>query len=375
MARLTCLFVLALVTLTSVNAAKNVTRIEDCPALTPRNGPRDVHDLRPDDIKVVGALGDSITAGFGIMGYNITLPSPIALLDSFTEYRGLSYSGGGQEGAFTVPNYIKHYQPSLTGYSNGNHTLHSCSANNCSVSYTAQDDQLNAALSGAIAKNLDRQLDYMIQEMKVITELDFDNDWKMINIQIGSNDMCNSCEQNEVNYTTPESYGNYVNAAIDRIQQNIPKVLVNLIGTFNVSQIFPLTANQTYCSPMTTNVRVNYNLGECNCAGVPGGLEKMDQLSADYNKRLYDIYEKHQQNKSADFAVVYQQANLNITSFPIDFFSNLDCFHPGLKGHRWVSKIVWNQLFSNQAMKPRIFNFNESQTIYCPIDSDRIVTN
>ena len=68
----------------------------------------------------------SITAGFGIMGYNVSLPTTIALLDAFTEYRGLSYSAGGQENAFTVPNYIKHYQPELTGYSNGNHSIESC---------------------------------------------------------------------------------------------------------------------------------------------------------------------------------------------------------------------------------------------------------
>ena len=37
----------------------NVQSISDCPALPPRKSPpKDVTDLRPDDIKVVAALGD-----------------------------------------------------------------------------------------------------------------------------------------------------------------------------------------------------------------------------------------------------------------------------------------------------------------------------
>ncbi|KAI8364311.1 hypothetical protein EDC96DRAFT_608660 [Choanephora cucurbitarum] len=377
MTRIISVLALALSVLASIGETKNVTQISDCPALTPRNGPRDASDLRPDDIKVLGALGDSITAGFGIMGYNVSLPTTIALLDAFTEYRGLSYSAGGQENAFTVPNYIKHYQPELTGYSNGNHSIESCgNGDTCSASYDSSNDQLNAAISGATARDLDYELDYLINQMKSMSNLDFENDWKMINIQIGSNDMCNSCSNKEdTNYTDPENYGAYIEGALEKIQQNIPKTLVNLIGAFNVSQIFPLTANQTYCTPQTSNVTINYNLNECECAAVPGGLDKMDRLASAYNRKLEDIYQKHQQNKTSDFAVTYQNANLNITSFPLEFFSNFDCFHPGLVGHRWVSKIVWNQLFSSREMKPKIFNFNEDETIYCPTDSDRFVTN
>lgn len=68
----------------------------------------------------------SITAGFGIMGVNTSLPPLLAMLDSYKEYRGLSYSIGGDEGALTIPNYIKHYQPNVTGYSIGQHLGEYC---------------------------------------------------------------------------------------------------------------------------------------------------------------------------------------------------------------------------------------------------------
>jgi hypothetical protein len=58
MYKLTSLFVLTLGVIASVNASKNVTDINECPSLTPRTIPSSVHDLRADDIKVVGALGD-----------------------------------------------------------------------------------------------------------------------------------------------------------------------------------------------------------------------------------------------------------------------------------------------------------------------------
>lgn len=102
----------------------------------------------------------------------------------------------------------------------------------------------------------------------------------MINIQIGSNDMCGACNTTYADEVTPEKYGSYVESAVEKIQTNIPKVLVNLIGTFNVSQIFPLTSNQSYCRYISNGTSTETNLQECPCANTAEGLEKMDMLSA-----------------------------------------------------------------------------------------------
>ncbi|KAG0747355.1 hypothetical protein G6F57_007194 [Rhizopus arrhizus] len=310
----------------------------------------------------------SITAGFGILGLNLSQPPLVAAFNAFNEYRGLSYGIGGDEGALTVPNYIKHYQPNLKGYSVGDHIGLYCSD-------IPEKDQLNAALSGSLSINLQHQLDYLLSEMKVIPGIDVQNDWKMINIQIGSNDMCSACESGYENITSPDAFASHIDAAVERIRTNVPRVLVNLIGAFNVSQLFPVTAGQAYCRPQNNDPSTVGNVRECTCGSTPGGLDKMDELAVEYNKRLYAIYEKHQQTKSDNFTVVYQHSNLNMTSFPIEFFSNIDCFHPGLIGHQWVSKIIWNQLFSPQSLKPSVFNFDANETVYCPTDSDRIATN
>ena len=54
--------------------------------------PDSVHMLRPSDIAVIGAMGNSITAGFGMLG-NIN-----ELYTTPTDYRGLSWSAGMVDG-------------------------------------------------------------------------------------------------------------------------------------------------------------------------------------------------------------------------------------------------------------------------------------
>jgi hypothetical protein len=116
--------------------------------------------------------------------------------------------------------------------------------------------------------------------MRTLQGIDFENDWKMINIQIGSNDMCGACNSTYMDEVTPEKYGNYVEAAIAKIQASIPRVLVNLIGTFRVSEVFPLSAGQAYCRPVNNDTNTIGNRHECSCGAFPGGLEKMDNLTA-----------------------------------------------------------------------------------------------
>lgn len=57
MQRITSLALLAVAAISSVSA-KNVSTIYDCPSLTPRDTATTVSDLRIDDIKAVGFIGD-----------------------------------------------------------------------------------------------------------------------------------------------------------------------------------------------------------------------------------------------------------------------------------------------------------------------------
>ncbi|CAJ0609708.1 unnamed protein product [Cylicocyclus nassatus] len=76
--------------------------------------PTNVNSVRPADIKVVMALGDSLTAANGAGAED-----PLAVV---LQYRGLAFQAGGDKTLdehVTIPNVLKAYNPKLFGYSNG----------------------------------------------------------------------------------------------------------------------------------------------------------------------------------------------------------------------------------------------------------------
>lgn len=92
----------------------------DCPFVCDPNGPgarsvivpKSVHKLRPGDIDVVGAIGDSLTAGNGALATN--------MMQILIENKGVSWSIGGQGNwrkFLTLPNMLKVFNPKLYGYS------------------------------------------------------------------------------------------------------------------------------------------------------------------------------------------------------------------------------------------------------------------
>ena len=66
----------------------------NCPTLS-KSGryPTSVHKIRPSDIRVIGAMGDAVTTGFGALPESSNISH-----GNLMEYRGLSWSGG--EGLF-----------------------------------------------------------------------------------------------------------------------------------------------------------------------------------------------------------------------------------------------------------------------------------
>jgi len=92
---------------------KSENSVFTCPSY-PRSSPKptSVHKLRPGDIDVVMALGDSLTAAFGAGAGSI--------FTVFTEYRGMSWCIGGDsnlDSILTVPNVLKLYNPNVKGFS------------------------------------------------------------------------------------------------------------------------------------------------------------------------------------------------------------------------------------------------------------------
>ena len=94
------------------NLEKTVGSRFSCPKIINHDTPTTVHRLTPKDIQIVAALGDSTTSGFGARSSS--------LIDLFVEFRGISWSIGGDgsvERVLTLPNILKKYNPNIKGYS------------------------------------------------------------------------------------------------------------------------------------------------------------------------------------------------------------------------------------------------------------------
>ncbi|KAG0929766.1 hypothetical protein G6F57_012005 [Rhizopus arrhizus] len=302
----------------------DVTSISECPKLAARtSAAKDVTDLRIDDIEVIAALGDSAMAGLVMMG----VPEGIGLnsllgLAYLREYRGNSYCMGGDTDAVSLANFIKHYNPDVYGASILSHLVSLCHGPLCIPPlslYRPLRDNFNAAQSGGMAMNLDYELDYLIPRIKAHFLLSggYSTAWKMITIQIGSNDQCATCNPLISKYATPEAYGKYVEAAIQRIQNEIPKTVVNLISNFKISSIYLRTKNeQEYCS---SSGLLTKTIG-CRCLDTLSSAVNMIRYYVAYNKQLQTIAAKYRGKPGGTFAVMYYPVEIDILSFPIDAF-------------------------------------------------------
>ncbi|VDL61933.1 unnamed protein product [Nippostrongylus brasiliensis] len=111
------------------------------------------------------------------------------LEDILLDYREISFVSGAKNNLSvqaSLFNIFRHFSPNLKG------------ASSASGSREYNDD-FNVAVSGSFTANLPDQARTLISRLKAHPDVDFDNDWKFINVLIGSNDLCRICE-NQVHF-------------------------------------------------------------------------------------------------------------------------------------------------------------------------------
>lgn len=116
---------------------------------------------------------------------------------------------------------------------------------------------LDAAQSGAMVENLvTHELDYLISSIKSNSAINLTEDWKLLTILIGANDLCASCTFAK-EYLSPGTYffllsyffllikiGNvdefetHLSNVLEGVRKNIPRVFVQLVEIFNISQVY-----------------------------------------------------------------------------------------------------------------------------------------
>eukprot|EP00696_Hemimastix_kukwesjijk_P006168 gnl/Hemi2/17809_TR5873_c0_g1_i1.p1 gnl/Hemi2/17809_TR5873_c0_g1~~gnl/Hemi2/17809_TR5873_c0_g1_i1.p1 ORF type:complete len:392 (-),score=136.76 gnl/Hemi2/17809_TR5873_c0_g1_i1:19-1128(-) len=355
------------VVLLCLHAMPVTASLIDCPALPPHT-PVDVHDLRPDSFKVVMALGDSLTTGFGVY-------PKAGLKEDLTEYRGVSWSIGADENSVTVATLLKYFSPTIVGGSDGNHTMELCWGALCPpYQYRPSIDVLNAAQSGAQVSNLVSQVKYLGEQLQKMPNVNVQEDWKLLTIFIGANDLCFSCVPFfGTKPLSADAFEAHLRAALEAVRAALPRVFVNLVELFNVSGVWKLSQTDPHCSAD----RHGFPL-ECTCGFENGTLgdtlrEQMDARTQEYNARMYSIQEDYATANYSDFAVVVQPLFDDLSKLPVSFFSPLDCFHPAAWAHGVIATHLWNNMLVPRARKVR--DGSTTTPVACPTPDTLIYTN
>eukprot|EP01125_Pyxidicula_operculata_P000457 TRINITY_DN10487_c0_g1_i1.p1 TRINITY_DN10487_c0_g1~~TRINITY_DN10487_c0_g1_i1.p1 ORF type:complete len:358 (+),score=63.39 TRINITY_DN10487_c0_g1_i1:42-1115(+) len=313
----------------------------------------DVTKLQPGNIKAVLALGDSISAGFAMKG--------VWPLGDFLEYRGLVFSIGSdkyvdwpadQEIANTIPNCLLNYNPGLQG-----------SATGVTESLT-KGAYLDGAVSGAKIQDVPAQIEYLVNTLKTqySNTIDFENDWKLVTLFIGANNLCEIC----TGRYDPNWFEQQLVSVVNQVKQSIPKVFMNIVGIFNISGVYVAGMQSEYC-------RLLWDTGvdECSCMLAHGdsGRASMDAGSYAYNLASAKVAAQFSSQVTGNktFTAVYQPgvSGYNISYFGENYLSALDCFHPNTNANSAFTYSIWNNMFTPVGKKQTSVDPNNLNWI-CP---------
>ncbi|PAV82365.1 hypothetical protein WR25_05240 isoform C [Diploscapter pachys] len=144
--------------------------------------PENVNALRPADIKVVMAMGDSLTVLMAWPG--------------LTFHAGCAYD---LEKHVTIPNILKKFNPNLLGCSNA---------------------------TGAKADELPFQARSLVSALNAHPKVNVAEDWKFLGIFIGTNDVCQFC----VDQHTPDYFVSKITEALEILRSNLPRTIVSILS-------------------------------------------------------------------------------------------------------------------------------------------------
>lgn len=369
-----------LVSATATLSGRFADSISDCPAMEGREEvPQSVHDLRPDDFKVVMGLGDSVLAGFGAKLFTLLETQLI------NEYRGISFAMGGDPHTTTIPSFLKHYRADLVGASRGTHLVELCHGAFCppdEIAYRPQSDVFNAAQSGAMSSNLGLETTYLLQQVRHHRLVNVTTDWKLLTVFIGTNDVCQmGCKQALISpgaTGSPDAFEAKLWLNLERIRERLPRTLVTIMQLPDASQVQWFAGRHRRCQLAAPMIHM-----ECPCAML-GEEERWEMrlMTADLNERIERVAArlneatraKEPDRTKQDFGVIVmpfmRETDLR-DDVPQHFMSKLDCFHPSNTAHKSMAMLYWRSLFLPASERPT--KLGEELQVYCPTEDDRII--
>lgn len=328
-----------------------------------------IKDLKPEDISLIMAIGDSMTSGFGSKVNNLI---DVQLVQ---ECRGASFSIGGDSNIKTLVHLFRHFNSKLKGYSRGCSISQLCDNHFCpvtSISEFQKNGDLNVAFSGATSSNLDMQHKSLIKNL-IKNGLNYHNEWKFLTIFIGLGDLCiHSCKQNNVKALGSVEYfeDKLINVLIN-LKQKMPKTIVAIILLPDISQLVNVGKRYKRCQKVQELTKM-----QCPCAFENDNNRwNLRKSTFEFNNRILKVVDKMKEHDGgySDFAVIalpFLQEFKFTNKVNDHYLSKFDCYHPSIIMQEAMAKSMWNSLFI--PFEQRQKNLTDDD-FYCPGEMDRII--
>ncbi|KAG5672555.1 hypothetical protein PVAND_002673 [Polypedilum vanderplanki] len=315
-----------------------------------REQPKSIHKLRPGDISVVGALGDSLTCSTGAMAER--------MMELSMENRGLAWSIGGQwnwRNATTLPNILKEFNPSLIGYSfDDSFPFHKAS-------------QFNLAEIGAVSNDMPFMARALVKRIKSDRRVNFKYDWKVVTISIGGNDFCSFICLMDKPERLPDMHRISLMKTLRYLKNNLPRAFVNIVSVPHVETVMIYPGKPRSCSFI--------HRGECACWVGPlanvtkESRERWMKIQQRFIQVEEEVAKSEEFRRLDEFAVMYQPWSTNV-SLIVDGKRDLsllsfDCFHLSQKGNAWGGTALWNNMIE-PVNKKTINWYNPLKKFNCP---------
>ena len=194
--------------------------------------------------------------------------------------------------------------------------------------------KLNVAVSGQESNHIPNQARLLIDRLKESKDIDFENDWKLVTLFIGGNDLNRFCDGNQKH--KPASYINYLRESLDILQQQLPKAIINLVSILNMKDLKDMN-DGLVCTGLHTG----------SCAAYPKSdevEEQLEQFFREYTALTQELVASGRYDTGDQFTVVVQPfyrdfpaPRLPNGKVDLSFFAP-DCFHFSAKSHGKYSK-------------------------------------
>lgn len=293
-----------------------------------------VNKLHFGNIKAVMAMGDSMTAAFAAKA------DPV-------EYRGISYSTGGDDDANSLATFMQNYNPNITGM-----------GYNTTVPLTPFCAGLNCAVSGAVVQDIPDQLKHLMNHLNT-AYLSVKYQWKVLTLFIGANNACGCTHSSN----QPDQYEENLRTALTYMHGNLSHTFVNVMTLFNISGVWDLAQTSTYCKTVVPT------LHECSCLYKNATQRTvMDELAMEMNVRTYKVVAEIQALQDPYFTAVVQPGvdSMRIGTLTENFLSDVDCFHPSYCAHQGFALALWNNMNTPADQKAHDIDMKNPPPYKCP---------